>query len=119
VLTVGYSGETDYFAVRPACGCITAWLSATSTEDERSRFFRRMMVTGRDVIRGTLDEYRERLDRCPHQDEIDEFVDVVSRSDAEALAEAVEEALAPGRYADCDPPRALAEYRRRHPKETP
>jgi hypothetical protein len=66
--SVGYSDETDYFAVRPACGCITAWLSATSTEDERSRFFRRMMVTGRDVIRGTLDEYRERLDRCPHQD---------------------------------------------------
>jgi hypothetical protein len=68
----GYSEEVDYFAVRPACGCVTAWLSATSTEDERGRFFRRMLVIGRDVIRGSLDEYRDRIGQCPHQGAINE-----------------------------------------------
>lgn len=61
-------GHLDYFGVRPACGCITAWLAVESTSEEVAEFARRMRESGRDVIRGTLDEYHGRLDRCPHWD---------------------------------------------------
>jgi hypothetical protein len=62
------SSDLDYFGVRPTCGCVTAWMSVVSTEDEVADFARRMRESGRDVIRGTLEEQRGKLTYCPHRD---------------------------------------------------
>lgn len=63
----GQSERLDYFGVRPACGCITAWHIGIAAEDEVAEFARRMRASGRDVIRAPLEQYKGQLGRCPHQ----------------------------------------------------
>lgn len=62
----GRGSALDYFGVRPSCGCVTAWMTAVSTEDEIAEFAQNMRTSGRDVIRGTREQYMDRLDTCPH-----------------------------------------------------
>jgi len=58
-----------YVGVRPACGCMTAWISVTnSTAEELGEFFRWMRATHRDVLSANTKDVRERLDTCPHVD---------------------------------------------------
>jgi hypothetical protein len=60
-------GADSLIGVRPACGCISAWLSLThSTEAEVASFHRKMEASGREVREANLEDIRDKLDRCPH-----------------------------------------------------
>lgn len=62
--------RSDYWGIRPSCGCITAWMAGDGvTPAEVREFYRNMADTGREVRRMAFtEELRHKIVRCQHRE---------------------------------------------------